>query len=65
MGQIKWFDRKFEFGHQNIFPSIIERLWGTPILYRKKLKDVFPSILKNRYNGEWSILENVGHRVFL
>jgi len=37
MEQIKWFDRKFDFSYeQNIFPSIIERLKGTPILLMDK-----------------------------
>ncbi len=32
MQQTKWITRKFTFDHQeNIFPSIIERLEGTPI----------------------------------
>jgi len=31
MDQIKWFERKFDFSNdQNILPSIIERLSGTP-----------------------------------
>jgi hypothetical protein len=32
MQQTKWFERKFNFDtEQNIFPSIIERLLGTPV----------------------------------
>jgi len=38
MEQIKWFERKFEFsGTQNIFPSIVERLRGTPVRLRDKM----------------------------
>jgi len=65
MNQIKWFDRNFQFGQQNIFPSIIERLWGSPILYQEKLKDIPLSILINRHEDKWSILDNIGHLIDL
>lgn len=32
MQQVKWFDRRFSFTpDQNVFPSTLERLWGTPV----------------------------------
>ena len=37
MEQVKWFDRNFNFEFsQNIFPSILERLSGTPLKDAKK-----------------------------
>lgn len=66
MEQIKWFDRKFNFEtEQNIFPSIIERLSGTPIRLEEKLKSIPSSILEDRINNTWSIKENVGHLIDL
>ena len=62
MGEINWFDRKFEFSiDQNIMPSIIERLEGTPIRLKEKLKQIDPSVYKIKPNDKWSILEHVGH----
>lgn len=62
MEQIKWFDRNFNFDFtQNIFPSIIERLAGTPIRLEEKFKSIPPGILTMRINNTWTIKENVGH----
>jgi uncharacterized damage-inducible protein DinB len=62
MEQIKWFDRNFNFDFaQNIFPSIIERLAGTPIRLEEKFKSIPPDILTIRINNTWTIKENVGH----
>jgi uncharacterized damage-inducible protein DinB len=62
MGQVKWFNREFNFvGDQNIFPSIIERLTGTPIRLEEKLKRVDPGTLTVRFDDTWSIKENIGH----
>ena len=62
MEQVKWFDRKFNFTQQeNIFPSIIERLAGTPIRLQYKLTTVAEAVLTARLGNAWSIKENVGH----
>lgn len=62
MEQIKWFDRSFNFdATQNIFPSIIERLAGTPVRLEEKLKSIPPDILTVRVDDTWTIKENVGH----
>lgn len=61
MKQIKWFDRKFTFPeNQNIFPSIIERLQGTPIRLADKLSRIDSGKLYVRIDG-WSIAEHLGH----
>jgi uncharacterized damage-inducible protein DinB len=66
MEQTKWFDRKFDFGFtQNIFPSIIERLRGTPARLEEKLKNVSNDHTIIKHNGSWSIKENIGHLIDL
>lgn len=62
MKQVKWFDRKFDFTfEQNIFPSIIDRLEGTVIRLEQRVNNISTEILKNKPDGHWSILENIGH----
>lgn len=66
MAQVKWFDRKFEFAHtENIFPSIIERLSGTPLRLESKLRSIDKLILEHRIDNTWSIKENAGHLIDL
>jgi hypothetical protein len=66
MEQTKWFDRKFEFGFsQNIFPSIIERLRGTPGRLEEKVKSISNDLATVKLNGAWSIKENIGHLIDL
>lgn len=62
MKKVKWFERSFDFSKdQNIFPSIIERLSGTPARLEEKFKSTPPDILETRVDNTWSIKENVGH----
>ncbi|MEX6688029.1 DinB family protein [Danxiaibacter flavus] len=62
MQQTKWFSRTFDFTTtQNIFPSIIERLAGTPARLEEKLKSTPADILSVRIDGTWTIKENIGH----
>ena len=62
MQQVKWFIRSFDFASdQNILPSIIERLAGTPARLEEKFKFIPVEILTVRIDGTWSIKENVGH----
>jgi uncharacterized damage-inducible protein DinB len=64
--QTKWFDRKFDFSStQNIFPSVIERLRGTPARLEEKIQSVSENILVAKLNGSWSIKENIGHLIDL
>ena len=66
MQQTKWFERKFDFGfQQNIFPSIIERLKGTPVRLQEKVQHVSDDRLNKKLNGSWSIKENIGHLIDL
>lgn len=62
MTKVKWFERNFDFGRdQNIFPSIIERLKGTPARLEEKFKSIPAGILGDKVDNTWSIKENVGH----
>lgn len=62
MQQTKWFSRTFDFSTtENIFPSIIERLAGTPARVEEKLKSIPAEILSVRIDGTWTIKENIGH----
>ncbi len=66
MQQIKWFNRKFDFAlDQNIFPSILERLSGTPLRLEDKFKGINSTLLTERIDDTWSIKENVGHLIDL
>jgi hypothetical protein len=66
MEQVKWFERKFDFEFsQNIFPSILVRLAGTPARLEEKCKSISPKIATTRVNGAWSIQENLGHLIDL
>ncbi len=59
---IKWFDRKFDF--QNLsgtLPMILERLSGTPLRLRQKIKAIPPELWTVRWESQWSIQEQVGH----
>ena len=62
MEQVKWFDRNFDFSTtQNVFPSIVERLRGTPVRLEDKLRSVPPARLELKLDNTWSVKENVGH----
>jgi len=62
MKQTRWFDKKFDFSYeQNIFPSIIERMRGTPIRIQALIAKVPEEKLTIKPNGKWSILEHIGH----
>ncbi len=62
MKQVDWFARKFDFtSQQNIFPGLLERLVGTPVRIREKLKGINPAFYPVKTDGQWSILEHVGH----
>jgi uncharacterized damage-inducible protein DinB len=66
MQQVKWFERSFNFNStQNIFPSIIERLEGTPTRLEEKFKSIPAGILTVRVDNTWTIKENVGHLIDL
>lgn len=59
---MKWFDRTFDFStSQNIFPSILERLRGTPARLEEKFGSIPPALLTRKVDNTWSIKEHLGH----
>jgi uncharacterized damage-inducible protein DinB len=62
MSSIPWFDRRFE-GPLEIgaFPTIVERLRGTPVRLEEKLGNLERAVLTTRVGDTWSIQENLGH----
>lgn len=66
MKQEKWFNRSFNFeNNQNIFPSILERLSGTPIRLEEKVIGISENILTFSLDNTWTIKENIGHLIDL
>ncbi len=58
----KWFERKFNFDFPiGVFPTILERLRGTPVRLEEMTKTMPKNILTVQADGRWSILENAGH----
>lgn len=58
----KWFERKFNFDFPlGVFPTIVERLRGTPVRLEEMTKTMPKDILNVQADGRWSILENAGH----
>jgi uncharacterized damage-inducible protein DinB len=59
---MKWFDRQFSFNHlDGTFPSILERLEGTPLRLKYKIQSIPSGQLTVSIDGSWSIKEHVGH----
>jgi uncharacterized damage-inducible protein DinB len=58
----KWFERKFDFSFRpGIFPSIMERLRGTPARLEEMVRSYPGGILTVRKNDAWSIQDHIGH----
>ena len=62
MKQVQWFSRDFNFSsNQNTFPSIVERLAGTPVRLEEKIKSIPSELLTVKVDNTWTIKENAGH----
>ncbi len=62
MKQEAWFDRTFDLTVPiTRFPSILERLRGTPPRLEERTSSLPPAVLTQRHDNRWSIQENVGH----
>ena len=58
----RWFDRRFAFDLPNArFPSIVERLRGTPARLEERLRGVPLGLVTRRDGDRWSMQENAGH----
>src|ERR1700739_1964396 len=62
MQRTEWFKRKFPLIEDNgTFPSIIERLTGTPARLEEMMKGLPDDLLTIKPAGKWSIKEEIGH----
>ncbi len=58
----RWVDRSFRFDVPlDLFPSILERVRGTPARIEDKVRHLPPEILTRRDREKWSIQEHIGH----
>src|ERR1051325_3996933 len=62
MKRTKWVEREFEFNLPvGVFPSVLERLRGTPARLEELTRGLAPELLTERRDGKWSAQEHVGH----
>src|SRR5262245_28421510 len=62
VSQMKWLERTFDVKiPAGVFPSVIERLRGTPARLEELLGACPASILTRKPGGAWSIQEHAGH----
>ena len=62
----KWFERKFDFSQPvGVFPSVAERLRGTPARLEEMTRPLPPRVLTARPGDAWSIQEHAGHLIDL
>jgi uncharacterized damage-inducible protein DinB len=59
---VLWFSRKFTFDVEPwAYPTIVERVRGTPARIEERLRGVDSATLTRRVDDHWSIQENAGH----
>jgi hypothetical protein len=62
MKKFEWFDRQFTFGlPKEMLPFYLERLEGTIARIEQKVKGIDEKMLSEKFNGKWSIKQNIGH----
>ena len=64
MKSMPWIDRRFAFDlPAALFPSLLERLRGTPARAEERVRDLAPETLRRRDGDTWSIQEILGHLI--
>ena len=62
MKRTKWFERRFDFDLPvGVFPSVVERLRGTPARLEELVRSPPAETLTARRGDSWTIQEHVGH----
>src|SRR5689334_20396361 len=62
MNRTKWVERQFDFNLPvGVFPSVLERLRGTPARLEELVRGLPREALTERRGGKWSAQEHVGH----
>jgi uncharacterized damage-inducible protein DinB len=60
--KMRWADRTFQFTMPvELFPTVAERLRGTPARIEEKVRSLSPAVLTRRDGEAWSIQEHIGH----
>ena len=60
--KIRWADRTFQFTMPvELFPTVAERLRGTPARLEEKVRSLSPAVLTRRDGEAWSMQEHLGH----
>ena len=58
----QWLQRSFDFAlPASRFPSLLERLRGTPARLDERVRDIPADRLTRVHSGRWSAQENIGH----
>jgi uncharacterized damage-inducible protein DinB len=66
MKRTKWVERSFEFNlPAGVFPSVVERLRGTPARLEEMVRALPARALTRRVGELWTVQEQVGHLVDL
>lgn len=62
MDNLPWFERNLKFGYpKEMLPFFLERLEGTIVRIQSKVKGIDDKVLSERWNGKWSVKQNIGH----
>jgi len=66
MKQLKWTDRKFDFGFRKEYlPFMLERIKATPPRIEEMIKNYSEEKLAQQVNGQWSVKQHIGHFIDL
>ena len=66
MQQLKWTERKFDFGfRQEYLPFLTERIKATAPRIEELIKNSSESDLSKRINDQWSAKQHIGHLIDL
>ncbi len=59
---LPWLDYKWNFDFPaGMYRAVLERLRGTPTRIEELLRDATASVLTQKKDGKWSVLEEIGH----
>lgn len=62
MSSLAWFERDLVFGKSiEMLPFYLDRLSGTAVRIKQKVKGVNDLLLSTRPGGKWSVKEHIGH----
>ncbi len=66
MVQLKWTERKFDFGFRKEYlPFMLERIKATAPRIAEMVKNISEAQLSKQINNHWSLKEHIGHLIDL